>query len=85
MIKFMKRIDIINNIDRSYLTCNIENDEFSYVKELNIKPKGNFKLDIRFEDTKNNLSILVETKQEFTKKDKNQLFNYVELEKKIQI
>jgi hypothetical protein len=75
----MKRIDIINDIGREYLTSNIENDEFSYVKPLSIEAKGHYKLDIRFE--KDNFSILVETKQKFAKKDEEQLKSYVRLEK----
>ncbi|MDR2526724.1 MAG: SAM-dependent methyltransferase [Rickettsiales bacterium] len=77
----MKRIDIINYIGRKFLTSNIENDEFSYVKELNINPSGNYKLDIRFEIPNKHLSILVETKQNFKDSDKEQLFNYARLEK----
>ena len=81
----MKRIDIIQKIGRNYLTSNIENDEFSYAQVLN-NCSGHYKLDIRFEienENRNlpNLSILVETKQNFVDSDKGQLFDYVELEK----
>ncbi len=91
----MKRVDIINRIGKQYLTSNIENDEFSYPKELKREGKtinedlvsygGRiFKtLDIRF--VKNNISILVETKNDFEKWNSEevikQLQAYVEYEK----
>ena len=71
----MKRVEIINTIGSKFLQSNIENDEFSYPKELKklgktinknlIKSKNTTheKLDIRF--VKDNISILVETKNNF--------------------
>jgi type I restriction enzyme M protein len=71
----MKRVEIINTIGSEFLQSNIENDEFSYPKELKkigktinknlIKSKNTTheKLDIRF--VKDNISILVETKNNF--------------------
>ncbi len=92
----MKRIDIISTIGRKYLVGNIENDEFSYPKAfkergLEFKPikriKSNTspeKLDIRF--VKDNITVLVETKQDFTKDIKSaeeQLSAYVQYEKNL--
>src|SRR5699024_3107247 len=88
----MIRTDIISEIWRKYLTSNIENGEFSYPKAFkkngfefngitNGKNKNQF-VDIRFTDDK--ITILVETKQDFTKnleEAKNQLSSYVEYEK----
>ena len=70
------RFDIINTIGRKYLTTNIENDEFSYQQAFGNKWKNidknifkstkkdtiHTKLDIRFVDETNKISILVETK-----------------------
>ncbi len=91
----MKRIEIINTIGSELLQSNIENDEFSYPKELKkigktinknlIKSKNTTheKLDIRF--VKDNISILVETKNNFDqwKEDETyiQLQAYVNYEK----
>lgn len=86
----MIRTDIIATVGREYLTANIENDEFSYRKafsaaSLNFKPIKNSigrnyeKLDIRF--VKDNVTLLIETKQNFTKADEEQLSAYVEYEK----
>lgn len=89
----MIRTDIISTIGRDYLISNIENDEYSYqkaYKEANIPftPIVNSKdrkfknLDIRF--VKDGVSILVETKHDFTKaleSAKEQLSAYVEYEK----
>lgn len=89
----MIRTDIISTIGRVYLTSNIENDEFSYKKaysDANIPfnpisdSKGRkFKdIDIRF--VKDGVSILVETKPDFSKNieaAKEQLSAYVEYEK----
>lgn len=88
----MIRTDIINKIGRKYLTSNIENGEFSYPKAFkengiifngifNGKTKNQF-VDIRF--TNGQITILVETKQDFTKSiedAKQQLSSYVEYEK----
>lgn len=86
----MIRTDIIATVGREYLTANIENDEFSYRKafsaaSLTFKSIKNSigrnyeKLDIRF--VKDNVTLLIETKQNFTKADEEQLSAYVEYEK----
>lgn len=86
----MIRADIISIVGREYLTSNIENDEFSYPKAfsnaaLPFKPIRNRngrafeKLDIRF--VKDNVTVLIETKQSFTVSDEIQLSAYVEYEK----
>lgn len=86
----MIRTDIIATVGREYLKTNIENDEFSYPKayaeaSLTFTPIRNNngrtfeKLDIRF--VKDNVSVLIETKQNFTIADEEQLSAYVEYEK----
>ena len=86
----MIRADIISIVGREYLTSNIENDEFSYPKafsaaSLTFNPIRNRigrafeKLDIRF--VKDNVTVLIETKQNFTVADEEQLSAYVEYEK----
>ena len=86
----MIRTDMISTIGREYLTSNIENDEYSYPKafaaqSLTFNPIRNKagrafeKLDIRF--VKDNVTVLIETKQNFTKADEEQLSAYVEYEK----
>ena len=86
----MIRADIISRVGREYLTSNIENDEFSYPKafsaaSLTFNPIRNRigrafeKLDIRF--VKDNVTVLIETKQNFTVADEIQLSAYVEYEK----
>lgn len=92
----MKRNEMINIIGSEYLESNLETGEFSYesalkkcganwndIKIKNEKTGGYYKnLDIRF--VNGNISILVETKQNFTK-DVNaaeeQLSAYVQYEK----
>lgn len=83
----MQRTDIEERIGKKYLTSNIENGEFSYAKD-NKKTKlkkelgeefNNFYVDRRF--CKDDVVILVETKQKFTQKDEKQLKAYVEAEK----
>ena len=75
----MIRADMISTIGREYLTSNIENDEYSYPKafsaaSLTFAPIRNSagrtfeKLDIRF--VKDNVTVLIETKQNFTKRDR---------------
>lgn len=84
----MKRNEIINIIGQKYLTSNIENDEFSYKKAIK-RPfrddEKHFKLDLRFESIQDNLSIIIETKNndkiEFTESEKNQLVAYARLER----
>lgn len=88
--KKMIRADMISTVGRKYLTSNMENDEYSYPKafiaaSLTFSPIQNSvgrrfeKLDIRF--VKDNVSVLIETKQNFTKADEEQLSAYVEYEK----
>ena len=84
----MKRNEIISTIGQQYLTSNIENDEFSYKQALK-RPfrddEKHFKLDLRFESIQDNLSIIIETKNndkiEFTESEKNQLVAYARLER----
>lgn len=86
----MIRADMISTVGRAYLTSNIENDEYSYPKafsaaSLTFAPIQNSagrrfeKVDIRF--VKDNISVLIETKQNFTAADEEQLSAYVEYEK----
>ena len=86
----MIRADMITTVGRRYLTSNIENDEYSYPKafaaaSLTFVPIRNSasrafeKLDIRF--VKDNITVLIETKTNFTKSDEEQLSAYVEYEK----
>ena len=86
----MIRADMISTVGRAYLTSNIENDEYSYPKafsaaSLTFAPIQNSagrrfeKLDIRF--VKDNISVLIETKQNFTAADEEQLSAYVEYKK----
>ncbi len=86
----MIRADIISVVGREYLTSNIENDEYSYPKAFsaaslpfvpitNANGRKFEKLDIRF--VKDGITVLVETKQNFTKADEEQLSAYVEYEK----
>ena len=90
----MDRFDIIQKIWREYFDKNTEKWEFSYQKALKRKWKNIEKyfeswekqhkyLDIRFADKW--LSILVETKDNFDKRNKaeiyKQLQDYVRLEK----
>ena len=86
----MIRADMITTVGRTYLTSNIENDEYSYPKaftaaSLTFVPIRNSagrafeKLDIRF--VKDNVTVLIETKPNFTKSDEEQLSAYVEYEK----
>lgn len=86
----MIRADMVATVGRKYLTSNIENDEYSYPKafaaqSLTFNPIRNKtgrafeKLDIRF--VKDNVTVLIETKQNFTVADEEQLSAYVEYEK----
>lgn len=80
----MDRTAIINTIGIEFYTPNIEAGEYSYVqaagsKENLVKALGrtpeHFKLDIRFESE--DVVLLIETKQSFTKKDEEQLAEYL--------
>lgn len=86
----MIRADMVATVGREYLTSNIENDEYSYPKafaaqSLTFNPIRNKtgrafeKLDVRF--VKDNVTVLIETKQNFTVADEEQLSAYVEYEK----
>ena len=92
------RNKIINTIGVKFLVKNLESDEFSYPKALkeagktidktfilSSKGKQHKNIDIRF--VKNNISILVETKDNFDKWNKEdivrQLQAYVNYEKKL--
>lgn len=86
----MIRADMVLTVGREYLTSNIENDEYSYPKAYSeqalpftpIRNKAGRtfeKLDIRF--VKDGITVLIETKQNFTKADEEQLSAYVEYEK----
>lgn len=86
----MIRADMISTVGRNYLTSNIENDEYSYPKAFsaaslqfipirNSSGRAFEKLDIRF--VKDNITVLIETKQNFAKADEEQLSAYVEYEK----
>lgn len=83
------RYKIIEKIGAKYHVKNIESDEFSYIKALKkigktiddslIKSKKGIKhknLDLRF--VSNNISILVETKDNFDKWDKNDITNQIQ-------
>lgn len=75
----MRRSDIINRIGRSFLTSNIENEEFSYKKALTEIGKDiellyeshwarKYKdLDLRFTD--GNVSVLIETKANYDREN----------------
>jgi hypothetical protein len=83
MNKTMSRQTIINKIGQKYLSTNIENDEFSYIKVgVDCSYVEHKFLDLRFVDDKKKVAVLVETKQSFTDADKAQLDDYVKLEKK---
>lgn len=83
----MTRNEMIERIGRSFLTTNIENDEYSYVQEAGSKSLleravghtiSHFKLDIKFQ--KEDIVVLVETKQNYVKSDEAQLSAYLEEE-----
>ena len=92
----MIRADIISTVGREFLVSNIENDEYSYrkaFKSIGVKfvPIQNTttsrkyqNLDIRF--VKNNISVLIETKNDFSVNEKlaqEQLEAYVKYEKQL--
>lgn len=84
----MDRVSITNCIGNQYHTSNIEGGEYSYVNAVGSKVKlerllghslgEHFKLDIRFQ--KDDVVVLVETKQNFVESDKKQLAEYLEEE-----
>lgn len=84
----MTRHEIIERINSQYHTSNIEGGEYSYIKEAGSRAKlkkvlgrdfDHYKVDIRFE--KDNIVVLVETKQVFVESDTKQLSEYVDEEK----
>lgn len=84
----MTRYEIIHRVGSTYLTSNIEGGEYSYIKACGSKAKlkkalghdfTHYKLDIRFE--KDDVVVLVETKQNFVESDYTQLSEYVNEEK----
>lgn len=88
----MNRQKIVETIGAQYMTANIEEDEYSYAKvagskakleELVGHPVEHYKLDRRFEHNTDtgDFVILVETKQNFTDADIDQLKAYLELER----
>lgn len=86
----MDRVSMINTLGNEWHTSNIEGGEYSYVaaagsKEELEKKLGHsykhFKLDIRFQ--KDDVVVLIETKQNFEKKDEVQLKAYLEEERAI--
>jgi len=81
----MDRPSMINRVGIQFLTTNIENSEYSYVREAGSKAKlikalgfvpEHIKLDIRFEND-NDIVIMIETKENFKKKDEDQLREYL--------
>lgn len=84
----MERHKIIERIGKQYFRPNIENGEYSYVVEAGSKAElenrlghsfHHFKLDLRFE--KDDVVLLIETKQRFVDADSRQLAEYLEEEK----
>lgn len=81
----MNRVAMCNRVGNQYITSNIEGGEYSYVQDAGSKEKlvsalgyepKHFKLDLRFE-SENGIVILIETKQNFKKKDEAQLKEYL--------
>lgn len=84
----MNRYEITQRIGSTFLTSNIEGGEYSYVKAAGSKDRlkkalghdfTHYKIDIRFE--KEDVVVLVETKQNFDESDYAQLSEYIEEEK----
>lgn len=83
----MTRHEMIDRVGKSYVTTNIEGGEYSYVQEAGSKEAlekalgksfRHYKLDIRFENE--DYVVLIETKQRFSKRDENQLNDYLQEE-----
>ncbi len=83
----MDRVSIVNRIGKEYNTTNIEGGEYSYVAAAGSKEKlenllgrtyKHYKLDLRFQ--KDDVVILIETKQNFKKSDEIQLKDYLDEE-----
>ena len=81
----MERIKMIQTVGLDFLTSNIENGEFSYAQVLGRPLSGHYKLDIRFFDAENKTAVLIETKTKFKETDKEQLFDYVALEREYDV
>ena len=95
----MNRNEMINIIGSQYLVSNLEAGEFSYQTALtkagynwetekieNSKKPGSFYKDLDIRLVNNNVTILIETKQDFTKEEesaKEQLSAYIQYEKKL--
>lgn len=84
----MTRHDMIERIGNAYMTSNIEGGEYSYIQEAGSRANlesalghifSHYKLDIRFE--KDDVVVLVETKQIFRQSDEAQLDEYLQEEK----
>ncbi|ASJ88969.1 MAG: type I restriction-modification system, N6-adenine DNA methyltransferase (M) subunit [Candidatus Malacoplasma girerdii] len=77
------RNDIVNKVGSKYLRRNIEEDEFSYPQVLKKNIEGRKFLDLRFE--KDNVSLLIEVKEEnrkkFTEENIEQIHSYKNLER----
>lgn len=81
----MDRVSMVNRVGVEHLSSNIEGGEYSYVQEAGSKDAliaalgytpVHFKLDIRFENH-NDVVVLIETKQNFTDADEEQLREYL--------
>ncbi len=81
----MDRVSMVNRVGVEHLSSNIEGGEYSYVQEAGSKEAliaalgytpVHFKLDIRFENH-NDVVVLIETKQNFTDADEEQLREYL--------
>ncbi|WP_296202809.1 N-6 DNA methylase [uncultured Corynebacterium sp.] len=86
----MSRITIVDTVGKDFVASNIEEGEFSYVKQAGTKEKLarllgrtpiHYKLDIRFFDEESNTAVLIETKQRYDDGDVAQLREYVDEEK----
>ena len=84
----MDRVEMVNRVGKEFHTPNIEAGEYSYVKEAGSKALlekavgrsvKHFELDLRFE--KDEIVVLIETKQNFKDSDAKQLSEYVKCEK----
>ena len=83
----MDRVSIVNKIGKEYNTTNIEGGEYSYVAAAGSKENlekllgrtyKHYKLDLRFQ--KDDVVVLIETKQNFKKSDEGQLKDYLDEE-----
>ncbi len=84
----MNRHEMIERVGKNFLTSNVETGEYSYVVDAGSKVAlenavghniSHFKLDIRFQDE--DVVVLIETKQNFTSDDEDQLREYLEEER----